>query len=857
MNKQRLFNLIMVLTCTLFVSAAAMGQINTKPVVHWKFDEAKGTTTTDATGNTGVQTFVPEMDETAWVEGKIDTALYFDGTDDKMTGPYDSVYFDYEERSFTMSLWVNFASADIDRKSRVISYGTFMLAQTVLGDTGVFKLQVKNLSGSKLTLEVADDVYWNDGWTLMTFVRDAENMKVQLWANDMLVGEKDYSDSFLAWDFNDAENLVTIGASTSTDPAKFQGAKGIMDDYRIYDVALSADEIASLYDGSADVLAGYWPFDETAGATAMDKSGNANDATLNNMGDTNWIEGKLFNALEFDGIDDFGKVAYDESMEFGDGPFSISFWVKSDSTAISDATKRHMSFGSLILREVGSDIKFRADIPTKTELVVPSTKVVTNEWVLVTAIRDTTAAKLKLYANTELLGELDAPQGAFSNSGDYQDLYIGSNNDGKIADGKGQFYKGFMDEVRVFVNKALTADEILEIYSAGNTNFFDLTIEASTNGTITASPEGGTYPEGSTVTLTAAANDGYYLESWGGDASGSETVTAVTMDADKTVSATFVEGTLQFKLTVTQSGDGTGLVARSTTDEMIDQGTEVTLTAVAYEGSAFGGWTGDIESYDPTITFTMDGDVTVDASFLNDGPAYDILATYQEVEATDTLGLNYTKDDPPSPLFTNNPGYEGDGFFDFENTGDGMLEWTVKAADIEGANKYYALLRYAHGGDDDRTAKVEVNGTVVAENHSFLPTGAWSIWKKEAIEVNFTDGDNTIKYTSTNANSLVNFDQLQIARFGTGVSESQISNINTYPNPASGNVSIDYMVASNSNVQVNIVDITGRNIETIVNVEQTAGFYTVQYNVEDLKSGIYFVVVSSNNASRTVKLNVK
>ncbi len=55
---------------------------------------------------------------------------------------------------------------------------------------------------------------------------------------------------------------------------------------------------------------GIWRFDETAGTTAVDASGNARSATLTNMDPaTDWVRGRVDNALDFDGSDDTAIVS--------------------------------------------------------------------------------------------------------------------------------------------------------------------------------------------------------------------------------------------------------------------------------------------------------------------------------------------------------------------------------------------------------------------------------------------------------------------------------------------------------------------------------------------------------------------
>lgn len=66
-----------------------------------------------------------------------------------------------------------------------------------------------------------------------------------------------------------------------------------------------------------------------------------------------------------------------------------------------------------------------------------------------------------------------------------------------------------------------------------------LTVSPTTNGTIALAPAGGTYAAGTVVTVTATPASGYQLAGWTGALSGSTNPTTVTMDADKTIGASF------------------------------------------------------------------------------------------------------------------------------------------------------------------------------------------------------------------------------------------------------------------------------------------------------------------------------
>ncbi|MBM3238485.1 T9SS type A sorting domain-containing protein [Candidatus Poribacteria bacterium] len=68
---------------------------------------------------------------------------------------------------------------------------------------------------------------------------------------------------------------------------------------------------------------------------------------------------------------------------------------------------------------------------------------------------------------------------------------------------------------------------------------YPLTTSVSPSGSGRVSPSGGTYDEGTTVSLTAAPSPNYRFYHWSGDASGTSPTITITMDKDKSVIANF------------------------------------------------------------------------------------------------------------------------------------------------------------------------------------------------------------------------------------------------------------------------------------------------------------------------------
>jgi uncharacterized repeat protein (TIGR02543 family) len=130
------------------------------------------------------------------------------------------------------------------------------------------------------------------------------------------------------------------------------------------------------------------------------------------------------------------------------------------------------------------------------------------------------------------------------------------------------------------------------------------------------------YAFGTSVTLTAEADVDSIFISWNGACTGTGTTCAVTMNANKTVTAKF-SAKRTLKVEKDGTGDGTvkslpgiaGIDCGADCDEFYADGTPVTLTAEADANSTFMGWTGDCTGTGTTCAVTMNANQTVTAKF--------------------------------------------------------------------------------------------------------------------------------------------------------------------------------------------------------------------------------------------------
>jgi hypothetical protein len=83
-----------------------------------------------------------------------------------------------------------------------------------------------------------------------------------------------------------------------------------------------------------------------------------------------------------------------------------------------------------------------------------------------------------------------------------------------------------------------------------------------------------------------------------------------------------------------------------------------------------------------------------------------------------------------------------------------------------------------------------------------------------------------------------------------------VNNLNVFPNPLSGTGHIQYTLAKEGNVVINLYDITGKLVRNIADENMIAGPVNIQFNAADLVSGTYIVEVIQGQNRSTAKLAV-
>ena len=81
-----------------------------------------------------------------------------------------------------------------------------------------------------------------------------------------------------------------------------------------------------------------------------------------------------------------------------------------------------------------------------------------------------------------------------------------------------------------------------------------------------------------------------------------------------------------------------------------------------------------------------------------------------------------------------------------------------------------------------------------------------------------------------------------------------------YPNPFNPTTKIEYVVPVDAKVILEVYNIAGQKVSELVNQEQSAGYYSVEFGGSNLSSGVYIYRIvandkaTGNNFSSTKKM---
>jgi hypothetical protein len=226
----------------LVLAAAVANAASTGPVGWWKLDETSGTTAADSSKNKNDGTVTGGGQ---WVAGQLGGALLFDGTDDYVSLPIGPLISTLTNSTF--AVWANF-SGQGGAWQRLFDIGTgtgvnMFLTPAIGGsNTGVMRFAI-TIGGSGAESQLSATATLPTGWHHVAVVIDATAMSMQLYLDGAVVATA-------------ATQRIPsdLGATTQNWLGRSEYAadgyySGNLDDFRIYDRALTLEEIGEVMQG--------------------------------------------------------------------------------------------------------------------------------------------------------------------------------------------------------------------------------------------------------------------------------------------------------------------------------------------------------------------------------------------------------------------------------------------------------------------------------------------------------------------------------------------------------------------------------------------------------------------------------
>jgi Concanavalin A-like lectin/glucanases superfamily len=212
------------------ILAPLYGSVTSGLVLWWPFDDGSGSTARDASGNSRSGTLY-NMESGDWDAGVGHGALVFDGTNERVARADESALEGFA--AISICAWLYPTGAGGGNYGRVVDKGAVYIVNTDITSTGTITLnaQVAYTASGALTTNT---------WKHFGAIYNGTN--IQCYINGSASGSPVAKTGNLATNTNE----LTVGNRQSTD----RGWAGKIGDFRIYNRALTTDEMAAIAAGN-------------------------------------------------------------------------------------------------------------------------------------------------------------------------------------------------------------------------------------------------------------------------------------------------------------------------------------------------------------------------------------------------------------------------------------------------------------------------------------------------------------------------------------------------------------------------------------------------------------------------------
>ena len=476
-------------------------------VGYWPMDDATGTIAHDFSGNKNNGTLTnmanPATATSGWGNGKLGKALNFDGTDDYLdAGTHSSIN---SLNTISVGFW--FKSTQVWNAIYWPGSATFVTKGTsgACSNDWTIVAGSKNAGVNEGRVIVGEGcVSSNDNLVYSNTGKNDGKWHFVLWKRVPGLSSL-YVDGVLEDSHADDSSNIAASRSIQIGYDQFLGGSklaGTIDDVRIYNRALSATEVASLYKtGAAKImpttdsnaplrngLVGYWTMDklDISGTALYDRSGSGNIGTL--VAGPTSVPGKIGQALNFNGSSSYVH----ENTSFNNTPSSMlttCSWIKTSSSIssliwqISRNGSNYTNEGGLSLTTNGHTLFWdygSSGYGFDSASSPSNTMVADGLWHHVCFVKNNTAGTY--YTDGKKDGTVTA---AASVSYGSTDFAIGIDYRCFQLSGINCFFSGSLDDVRIY-NRALSASEVSQLYKIGATKYQSTSVAQGVGTSLTS-----------------------------------------------------------------------------------------------------------------------------------------------------------------------------------------------------------------------------------------------------------------------------------------------------------------------------------------------------------------------------------
>jgi len=223
-----------------------MVNISTGLIGWWKFDESAGNTATDSSGNenAGIINNAP-----TFVLGKFGNSIQFNGVNQYvMMG--SNLY--PGTQGLTLSCWFKTSSNQSQGLIGKTVYGDYVGRYGIYFDSGTINVLIQGTSG-RPQITVAKNYYDNQWHNIVATFDRIGNLV--LYYDNIVIGSIDIS--YMNGQDIKGDNNFFIGAYGNSSGSSYQGGtcfNGLIDEVRVYTVALSQENVTALFNNVQPII---------------------------------------------------------------------------------------------------------------------------------------------------------------------------------------------------------------------------------------------------------------------------------------------------------------------------------------------------------------------------------------------------------------------------------------------------------------------------------------------------------------------------------------------------------------------------------------------------------------------------